>query len=304
MSTVGSLTPASETWPVWQDFVDNWRAVDAHWFRARVVNMFDSATARTNAAMTPLAGSLSYLQDIDSLEMYKSSGAWESVRYPNLTVSSDSTTITLRRTGAGSGLVLDNTGYANIEKLNAGLGVLNVISTGATFKTGTKAVTLTTDTAQLLIDSPVRITGALSTTGALSAPSLALTGALTSATVTATGQVQGATVVATGQSSGVSGLFGTIALVSSISSEASLAHNSATTSGFRAASNGSTNIIGTSIGLTGAVTASAAVTVNGVLTMSGGGKIQSGVDVAGLVVSTVAPGAGDTQPNGTIWIVR
>jgi len=299
-------SPTAEVWPVWTDFVDNWRAVDAHWFRARVVNVFDNAAARTTAlsSNTPIIGALTYLQDVDSLEMYKSTGAWESVRYPNLAVTSDSTTVQLRRTGAGAGISLQSDGYAAIEKLNAGLGALNVTSTAAALKTGAKTVTLTTDATQLLVDSPVRVTGALTTTGALSAPSLALTGALTSATVTATGAVTGATTVATGQASGGTGLFGTIALASNSGGNAAFAHNSSQANGLRAGSDGTVSLTGTSVGLVGAVTATGALTVTGVLTMNGGGKLQSGVDVAGLVVSTVAPTASDTQPNGTIWIVR
>lgn len=302
MSSTAPVSPAAEVWPVWTDFVDNWRAVDAHWFRARVVNMFDNATARTNANMgTPLIGALSYLQDVDSLEMYKSTGVWESVRYPNLAVASTTgppATVALRQTAAGSGIILQSDGVAAIEKLNAGLGVLNVTSTGAAIKTGAKTVLLTTDATALAVDSPVKVTGTLSATGALSAPSAALTGALTAATVTGTGQVQGATVVATGQSSGATGLFGTIAMASNQSGWAAFGHNSQPSRGFWAGSGGEAQVIGATVTLNGPVTAA------NVITLSSGGKINPGnVDMAGLVITNRAPGGGDTQRDGTIWIV-
>jgi hypothetical protein len=258
---------------------------------------------------TPIIGALTYLQDIDSLEVYKSTGAWESVRYPNLSVASATgppATVTLRQTAAGSGVVLQADGVVAIEKLNAGLGVLNVISTGASLKTGAKTVLLTTDAAALVIDSPVKITGTLTATGALSAPSAALTGALTAATVTGTGQVQGATTVATGQASGATGLFGTVALATNSGGYAAFAHNSSQVNGLRAGSDGTVNLIGSAIGFTGAVTATAAVTVNGALATPGLGTLgasNSGVVLAGLIAVNRAPTGSDTQPNGTIWIV-
>ena len=304
MSTVPS-SPVDERWPVWTDLSDNWRAADAHWLRDRVVNMFDNAAARSTAltGQTLVPGGLSFLQDVPSLEFYKSgdpglASSWESVRYPNLAVTSDATTVQLRRTGAGSGLILDSSGVANTEKLNAGLGALIVGVAGATLHTGVagnKTVLLATDATALTIDSPVKIAGALT------APSVALTGALTAATVTATGQVQGATTVATGQASGATVLAGSNALLSMSGGAAALSYSTQTGSGFRANSDGTNTVLGA---LTTAALTTAAITANGVVTMNAGGKIQSGVDVAGLVVSTVAPTGSDTQPNGTIWIVR
>jgi cytoskeletal protein CcmA (bactofilin family) len=100
-------------------------------------------------------------------------------------------------------------------------------------------------------------------------------------------------------------------LVSNVTGTASFAHNSSQTNGLRAGSDGTVNLIGSAIGFTGPVTATAAVTVSGALTVTGavnatgGGVLGAagyGVVLAGLVVVNRAPGVGDTHPNGTIWI--
>lgn len=202
--------PTDEVWPVWTDFVDNWRAVDAHWFRDRVVNLFDNAAARLASGINgaALPGSLSFLQDVNSLEFFKGGTAWESVRYPNLSVTSDSTSVLLRQTAAGSGVQLINDGTARIDKLNGGAGVLLVDTTGVSIKTGAKTVKMTTDAAQLLVDSPVSITGALAASGAISGASAALTAGLTAASATLTGTLSAGTV------NGTSGTIGGVGIAS------------------------------------------------------------------------------------------
>jgi hypothetical protein len=184
-------SPVAEVWPVWTDFVDNWRAIDAHWFRDRVVNVFDNAAARSASGINASAiqGSLTFLQDVNSLEFYKGSNVWESVRYPNLAVSSDATTVTLRQTAAGSGIVLQNDGTAAIEKLNAGLGALVVNSTSLSIKTGARTVVLTTGGTSLAINSPVVITGDVSATTANISGAASIGGTLTVPNISMSGGV-------------------------------------------------------------------------------------------------------------------
>src|SRR4249920_3760527 len=138
--------PTDEIFPVWTDLVNNWRAVDAHWLRNRTVQIFDDAAERTSVITSPFQGQLSYLKGTDSLEFRKAS-AWESVRYPNLTVASDATTVSMRRTGAGTGLILKSDGSTEIASLFAGSGGLGatVDNTGLSLKVGTKTVKLVTD---------------------------------------------------------------------------------------------------------------------------------------------------------------
>ncbi len=201
-------SPVAEVWPVWTDFVDNWRAIDAHWFRDRVVNIFDNAAARTAAGINASAiqGSLTFLQDVNSLEFYKGANVWESVRYPNLAVSSDATTVTLRQTSAGSGIILQSDGTAAIEKLNAGLGALLVNSTSMSLKTGAKTVVLTTDAASLLINSPVVVTGQVTATAAQVNGALGVTGTLTVPNINMSGTLSG------GVLNGSSGTIGGVAM--------------------------------------------------------------------------------------------
>lgn len=204
-------TEVIEAWPVWTDFVDNWRAIDAHWIRDRVVNIFDDNTKRGASGIVPIQGTLTFLQGTNSLEFYKGgtpslAASWESVRYPNLAVTSDATTVTLRQTSGGSGIVLASDGTANIEKLNAGLGTLLANVAGVSIKTGAKTVVLTTGGTSLAIDSPVTITGTLNATGAFTAASAALTGAVTAASATISGTVSGGVV------NGGSGTIGGVAL--------------------------------------------------------------------------------------------
>jgi hypothetical protein len=209
-----SQAPGTETleaWPTWTDFVDNWRAVDAHWIRDRVVNLFDDNTKRAASNIAPLPGTLSFLQSTNSLEFYKSgdpklAASWESVRYPNLAVSSDATTVTLRQTAAGSGIILGSDGTGNIEKLNAGLGTVLADVAGVTLKVGAKTVVLATNAAGLTVDSPVSVTGTLSASGALTAASAALSGAVTAASAAISGILSGGTV------NGGSGLIGGVTL--------------------------------------------------------------------------------------------
>jgi hypothetical protein len=311
MSTTVPTSPTDERWPVWTDFQDNWRAVDAHWIRARVVNVFDNLAARTTAltSVTPLVGALSYLQNIDSLEMYKSTGAWESVRYPNLSVTG-TTALTLRQVSAGSGIILQNDGYAAIEKLNAGLGVMLVGTAGVSVKTGARTVLLATDATQLTIDSPVKVTGALTATGALSGTSLALTAAVTGVTnITATGTIQGASVIGTTDVRGASVYGSGVAQLTVNGGYASFQHNTAPTYGFRVGSDGNTIISGGGQGNTvyGTTNHTGALSVGGNLTLTSGTSLNpagtSAVPLAGIiVVNGRGPVAGDNQPNGTIWI--
>jgi hypothetical protein len=202
-------SPVAEVWPVWTDFVDNWRAIDAHWFRDRVVNVFDNVAARTASGINASAiqGSLTFLQDVNSLEFYKGANVWESVRYPNLAVSSDATTVTLRQTSAGSGIILQSDGTAAIEKLNAGLGTMLVGVAGLTLKVGAnKAVVLTTDATSLAINSPVKVTGDISASTATIAGAASIGGTLTVPNIGMSGTLTG------GVLNGSSGTIGGVAM--------------------------------------------------------------------------------------------
>ena len=315
MSSTIPGTDTDERWPTWTDFQDNWRATDAHWLRDRVVNLFDNATVRSNSGINAqaLLGTLSFLQDVNSLEFYKGTNVWESVRYPNLAVTSDSTTVQLRRTGAGSGIVLQSDGYAAIEKLNAGLGTMLVGVGGVSVHTGAagnRTALLSTDASQLLIDSPVRITGAMTATGALSGTSLAMSGAITGATaITASGQIQGGSVVGTGDVRGANVYGSGIAQLTNNGGYASFQHNAQPSYGFRAGSDGTVIISGAGQGniIYGNTNHTASLQVGGNLTLVGGTSLNpsgtSAVPLAGIiVVGGRGPGGGDAQPNGTIWI--
>lgn len=303
----------SEVWPVWTDLVDNWRAIDVHWMRDRVVNLFDNLAARTSSGIAPLAGSLSFLQDINSLEFYRNDGKWESVRYPNLSVTSAAgppATVSLRQTAAGTGITLQSDGYAAIEKLNAGLSTLLVDTTGATLKVGAgKAVKFATDAVSggsLTIDSPVKITGTLSATGALNAPSLTLTGNLTVAGVTASGTVQGATMTSTGQINGGNLLAGGLAWVGNNGGWASFQHVSQPSYGFRAHPAGDTVIAGVTNTIYGTTNHTGPLTVGGGFVLRSDTALApagtSAVPLAGIIVVGRGPDGNDAQPNGTIWI--
>src|SRR5215510_1832611 len=92
--------PTDIMFPNWTNQVDNWREQDAEWLRNRSVQIFPDAAARTaNLATVPQFGVVSILQapgaGTPGGPEFWNGSAWESVRYANLNVISDATSVTL-----------------------------------------------------------------------------------------------------------------------------------------------------------------------------------------------------------------
>lgn len=307
-------SPTDESFPVWTDLVDNWRAIDAHWLRNRSVQIFPDATARNTAlGGSAMKGMLSYLDTTPPAghpggpDFYDGS-AWQSVRYPNLNVTSDATSVTLRQVSAGSGISLLSDGSVNIAKAFIGTGGIGstLDNTGIAVKVGTKTVKLATDTTALTVDSPVKVTGNIDSTGTITgavvtAPTINSSTTINAAAITASGTVQG-NVISGGTAQ--AGPTGEAVLVYE-SSQARMRHKSTGASAWLGMnSSGALEVKGASIALNGPVTASAAATFQAASsfqarpTVDVPGKVSAGV--AMVMVSSTDPGS-TNAPDGTIW---
>src|SRR5262252_3786274 len=180
--------PPNETsvvWPTWTNLVDNWRAQDAGWLRNRSIQIFPDAATRTSvlSGVTLIAGMLSYIQtgSVAGGPDFYDGSAWTSIRYPNLNVISDATSVTLRRQGAGTGVQLMNDGSVNMAKAFMGTGGIGatIDNTGILLKIGADTAKLTTDANGFAMDSPLNITGGLQTSALATLNSLTVTGATT-----------------------------------------------------------------------------------------------------------------------------
>lgn len=308
-------SPTAAIFPDWTNLVDNWRDTDAEWLRNRIVSPFADAASR-DTVMTPVAknfGMMSILQagSVAGGPDFWNGAAWESVRYPNLAVTSDATSVTLKRQGAGTGVQLINDGSVNMAKTFVGTGSwptgpgVLLDNTGLSLKIGAKTVKLSTDGTQLLVDSPVLISGALTLTGALTVPSETVTGALavqgtttlaaaTATSVAATGLVSGGNVNGGDAQLGTVGVFGVLRHRSGGSAVVSVGSDSTVKI------DGSTLTINPPTTLAGAVTVAGAATFTArpVLSLPG---TSAGVWIAGIraVSGNVAPSQAD--PDGTIY---
>jgi hypothetical protein len=332
-------TPTDSIFPVWTDLVNNWRAVDCHWLRDRAVQIFPDVATRTSALdPSAIPGMLSYITGTDSLEMRKANNTWEAVRYPNVGVTSDAASALLKYAGSGSGLSLvkagtsTNDGSVAIVNFFAGTGTyqsplststgVTIDATGLSIKVGTKVVKLATDATQLTINSPISVTGDITSSTTLKAPAATLTGALTAASAALSGALTAnvatitTTLTATG---GVQGGSAGNAEITFLTTPglAVFRHHLAT--GFYLGYDSSGNCTITSATAT-TLAGSVQTPANGTGTLSSRGTTylnqdppnsavtysqtngsMSSAAVAGCVAFNRAPTTTDVYPDGTIW---
>ena len=162
----------------WDDYVDNWRDKDASYLQARGIARFHSKTDRNAALGTPApTGAVAYNETTDMLEWQSKNHSAGTASPPDgwlslvpmplyMAKTSDSTTsVGLAHSGAGGkGINWTPTEVQVTNTLNVMNNVLRTDATGVSIKTGSKTAKLTTDTANLISDTP------------LSLPSLTLTG--------------------------------------------------------------------------------------------------------------------------------
>jgi len=300
--------PTDEIFPVYTDLVDNWRAVDVHWLRNRTVQIFDDAGERSGVIAAPFPGMLSYLKTPKSLEFYHDT-VWESVRYPNLVVSSDATTTTLKQQSAGNGVVLRSDGSVMVNVLivnqPTAAGGVQLDNTGILVKVGTKSVKIATDATQLLIDSPVKVTGDIESSGtlrgatvtvtAVNASTVTLSTSITAPAANISGTVQAGTVHAGNAEMGVD------------TGVAVFRHLSSPANRLSYDNTGAAILKGASLALQGPLTVQDTSIVNGAMDFRAAPTLHTAgttaAPVAALLVRSVAPVAGDNYPNGTIWAV-
>ena len=238
---------------------------------------------------------------------YWDGAAWQPIRYANLNVTSDGTSVTLRRQGAGSGVQLMNDGSVNTVKNVVGTGGIGYVGdqTGLAIHIGAKTVKLATDATQLTIDSPVSIAGGLTLTGALSVASATVTGGLTvqgntnlqgvaAASVAATGLVAGGNVNGGDAQLGTVGVFGV------------LRHRTGGTAVVSVGSDSTVKVDGSSVTINPPLTAAGTLTVNGqtnfvgrpVLALAG----QVATWVAGIYAVQGNTPPSQNCPDGTLYV--
>lgn len=299
----------SAVFPDWTDLVDNWREADAEWLRNRSVQVFPDAASRTTALGTPpMFGMLSIVQSgsVAGGPDFWNGSAHESIRYPNLNVISDSTSVTLRRQGAGTGVQLLNDGSVNIAKEFVGTGGQGSTqdSTGVAIKIGAKTVKLATDATSLTIDSPVTVSGAISASS-VSAPNITSTTAITAAAINASGTVTAASVTASGAVTGASVTGGDVLLGTS-GVYGTVKHRSGGTSQIGVGSDSTVRIDGATLTLNLPVTAAQAVVINGTTSFVGRPSLAlpstTPVWVAGIIAVSGNVAPSQNAPDGTIYI--
>ena len=307
MSTIPA-SPADEIIPVYTDLVDNWRAVDAHWYRNRVVHVFDDAAERTAKLTSPTQGMVTYLKTTDSLEVRKAS-AWESVRYPNMVVASDATTVSLRQKDAGAGLILRADGSVGATVLtvaNPASTGMTLDATGLAIKVGTKIAKIATDATNLIVDSPVKVTGDIESSAAVKGVTGTFTGTFTAAAFSTAGALTAASLNVSGTVN--AGLLNVgNAEVAIDTALAVFRHKSSPTNRLSFDNTGAAILKGASVSVQGPTTFPNAVTMTGTAEFQGGTTLHpagtTAAPVAGIKVANTPPTAGDTLPNGTLWVV-
>jgi hypothetical protein len=300
-------TATDLAYPDWTDLVDTWRERDAEWLRNRVVSLWADGSGRTAGQPSPMKGALSSLQNGYGAPDFWTGSAWESIRYPNLDVLSDATSVTLRRLGAGSGIQLINDGSVNTVKNVVGTGGLGYVGdqTGIALHVGAKTVKLATDATGLTVDSPVSITGALTLTGALNAasatiPNITSTGTISAAAITSsshqsTGAITGATVTGGDVLLGSAPPYGTVK------------HKSGGTAAVSVGSDSTVKIDGSTLTVNPATTFAGAATFNGTTSLNGAtsqlapaGKVA--VQVAGVIAVSGNVAPTQNAPDGTLYV--
>lgn len=325
-------TATAAVFPDWTNIVDNWREVDAEWLRNRSIHIFPDAAGRSVLNLQTFFGMMSIIPQIGQAPGgpdFWNGTAWESVRYPNMSVSSDSTSVTMRRQGASpfTGIQLINDGSANIATLVAGSGTKTAYTgslldvTGLSMKVGGKTVKLVTDANGLVINDgatptpgpvTVALTGSLSATNTIAAPTITSTTVINAkdvsfssgGTITGAAAITGTAVTGSSTVTGGSVVLGTTGVYGTIKHTAPAA-----TGQISLGSDSSVIINGAALTLSPPVTLTntgTALTVNGVTNLVGQANLaQTGktvVAVAGaiFVSGNVAPT--QNAPDGTIYI--
>lgn len=306
--------PSSATaaiFPDWTNLVDNWRDTDAEWLRNRIVSPFADSAAR-DTVMNPVAKSFGMMSILQAGSVvggpdFWTGTAWESVRYPNLAVSSDATSVTLRRQGAGSGIQLLNDGSVNTVKNVVGTGGIGYVGdqTGLALHIGAKTVKLSTDATQLTIDSPVSIAGALTLTGALNVPSETVTGALTVQGNTTLAGVAATFLAATGLVSG-GNVNGGDAQLGTVGVFGVLRHRTGGTAVVSVGSDSTVKIDGSALTINPPTTLAGTLTVNGQTNFVGRPLLALPGTVATWVAGIIAAAGNvaptQNAPDGTLYV--
>jgi hypothetical protein len=322
----------------WADYISNWREKDAEWLQERVVLRYATAAARNaDWGLTPRTGLVTYNDNTKSLEMYRGTGTpgtetlaagWvRSLMFQYLTSVQDSAAgVNISHAGAaGKGALFTPTGVSIDLPVNLTNGVFTTAANNVAIQTpAMKKATLTTDSDELLSDTPlvapgIRITspgvidaaGRAATVGALTAASLALGGgAITAAgsvavtSLTSSGALTAPTISISGNS--------TINGVTFPGNYVNAAGGFVSGSGYlRGESPGgvASAVLSYRDPTTGSTSASALTADNGYIRLRGGQGIPwhnaAGTHtswISPVIVSGGDPGAGN-YPDGTIWIV-
>lgn len=148
----------------WQDYISNWRTRDTNWMQERLILRYQTTALRNAAWATPSAGQVTYNDETKTLEMWRASAsAWvRSLMFQYLVSTQDTTAGTNihHSSSGGKGIMLGPTSLLIDAPTTSFLsGVHTVDATGITVKVGTKTAKLSTDTLNLVSDSPLKAPG-------------------------------------------------------------------------------------------------------------------------------------------------
>jgi len=249
--------------------------------------------------VTLIAGMLSYIQtgSVAGGPDFYDGSAWTSIRYPNLNVISDATSVTLRRQGAGTGVQLMNDGSVNMAKAFIGTGSIGstLDQTGLVMKIGADTAKLATDANGFTMDSPLNITGGLQTSAAITAPTF--NGNVSAATVAATGAVTAASVAATGAVTGATVQGGKV-LLGTAAPYGTIKHADGGTAELDVGSDSTVQIRGTSLTVNPPTTFAGTTQHNGLATFAAPPVVtQSGKD-ASIQIAMIQMVSGNVAPTG------
>jgi hypothetical protein len=309
----------------WQDYISNWRTRDTNWMQERLILRYQTTALRNSAWAAPGAGQVTYNDETKSLEMWRAAptSAWvRSLMFQYLISSQDTAAGTniFHASSGGKGITLGPTSLLiDSPTTNFLNGVHVVDATGMTVKVGTKTAKLSTDTANLVSDSPIKAPslvsdGAISAVGAISAGSISSASA-TLTNIGMSGTLSGGVI---NGSSGTIGSIGHAAGVLSIGAGSA----SANAAGVQAGQGyfyGDTNSAVMRQRTTSASAAGAAyaqvtatdVVLSGTLVQLGNPRVlanapltyatTAGVKNGGPVIYGADPGVANV-PEGTIWV--
>ena len=193
----------------WQDYINNWREIDAEWLMSRTILRFQSTAERDNKLTGATTGQVVYNNnpgggEFPRLEL-RVGTQW--VPYKPLpiymTKGEDSATqVLLSHVNAGGKGVSFTPTAVNVTANFSVLGnVFAADASGISFKTGAKTVKFTTDGTSLVSDSPLTVTGLNAgaiTATSLSTPTITGVTSLTASNINMTGTFTGGTVNGTG----------------------------------------------------------------------------------------------------------